>query len=65
MIPIFNKLRRVDVDYKYGFRWIVKCNGYSVKVRSYKAAFKIWKKEIKSLIPSFFFIKHDFYKDEE
>lgn len=64
MIPFFYKLKSTDEDYKYGFRWIVQCNRCSIKVRYFKAAFKIWKEEIKSLIPSFFFIKHDFYQDE-
>lgn len=47
MIPIISKLRKNDKDYKYGFRWSVRLEKYTLKVRTFKRAFKFWKQEVK------------------
>ena len=47
MIPIIIKLRKNDKDYKYGFRWSVILDKYTLKVRTFQRAFRFWKQEVK------------------
>ena len=47
MIPKINKLYKDDKDYKYGFRWSVRLEKYTLKVRTFERAFKFWKQEVK------------------
>ena len=48
MIPRISKLRKNDKDYKYGFRWSVRLEKYTLKVRTFERAFRFWKQEIKT-----------------
>lgn len=47
MIPRIIKLGKSDEDYKYGFRWSVRLEKYTLKVRTFQRAFKFWKQEAK------------------
>lgn len=47
MIPRIIKLDKNDKDYKYGFRWSVILEKYTLKVRTFERAFSFWKHEIK------------------
>ena len=47
MIPRISKLRKNDKDYKYGFRWSVRLEKYTLKVRTFERSFKFWKQEVK------------------
>ena len=47
MIPRIIKLDKNDKDYKYGFRWSVILEKYTLKVRTFERAFSVWKQEIK------------------
>ena len=47
MIPRIIKLSKNDEDYKYGFRWSVRLEKYTLKVRTFERAFRYWKQEIK------------------
>lgn len=47
MIPRIIKLSKNDGDYKYGFRWSVRLEKYTLKVRTFERAFRCWKQEIK------------------
>ena len=47
MIPRISKLRKNDKDYKYGFRWSVRLDKYTLKVRTFERAFRFWKQEAK------------------
>lgn len=47
MIPIIIKLNKNDKDYKYGFRWSVRLEKYTLKVRTFERAFQFWKQEVK------------------
>lgn len=47
MIPRIIKLRKNDKDYKYGFRWSVRLEKYTLKVRTFERAFRFWKQEFK------------------
>lgn len=50
MIPRIIKLDKNDKDYKYGFRWIVILDKYSLKVRTFSRAFQFWKQEAKKWV---------------
>ena len=47
MIPRISKLSKNDGDYKYGFRWSVRLDKYTLKVRTFERAFRFWKQEAK------------------
>ena len=47
MIPRIIKLDKNDKDYKYGFRWSVILEKYTLKVRTFERAFSFLKQEIK------------------
>lgn len=47
MIPRIIKLSKNDEDYKYGFRWSVRLEKYTLKVRTFERAFRFWKQEVK------------------
>ena len=47
MIPRIIKLSKNDEDYKYGFRWSIRLEKYTLKVRTFECAFQFWKQEVK------------------
>ena len=50
MIPRIIKLSKNDEDYKYGFRWSVRLEKYTLKVRTFERAFQFWKQEVKKCV---------------
>lgn len=58
MIPKINKLDKADKDYKYGFRWSVRFEKYTLKVRTFERAFRFWKQEVKIWVSKKFHFKN-------
>lgn len=58
MIPRIIKLRKNDKDYQYGFRWSVRLDKYTLKIRTFQRAFRFWKQEVKIWVSKKFHFKN-------
>lgn len=58
MTPRISKLSKNDGDYKYGFRWSVRLDKYTLKVRTFERAFRFWKQEAKIWLSKKFHFKN-------